>query len=364
VVSGLSSELGSRRAWLQARRAGLVTHSERPLNAELRPDALGGDVTPTEEFFRRNHFPIPELTEATWRLRVGGMVRRPLTLTLADLTRLGRESAAVTLECAGNGRTLFSPQPSGEPWGLGAVSSARWTGVPLADVLELAGIEPQAREIVFRGADQGHLDGIKERIRFERSLSVADALAADGLLAYQMNGAPLPARHGFPLRLVVPGWYAVASVKWLTEIDVTDEPFTGFFQDEHYVFEWQRSDRLVREPVRLQRVRSLITEPADGSRLAAGDLTVSGLAWSGAAPVVRVAVAIGGDPWRDARLLDRERPSGWQRWSLTVPWTPAGATRIRARAFDAAGHAQPAEPEWNPRGYGGNFVHEITVTVG
>jgi DMSO/TMAO reductase YedYZ molybdopterin-dependent catalytic subunit len=361
---GAARELEPRQAWLEAVRAGLVARSERPLNAELRPESLSGRVTPTDGFFRRNHFPVPDLAAAGWRLRVGGLVRRPLRLDLAELRRLGRQSAVVTLECAGNGRAMFSPPAGGEEWGLGAVSSARWTGVPLAEVLDLAGIAPRAGQVVFRGADRGAVDGIDGPVRFERSLSVADALQAGALLADEMNGEPLPARHGFPVRLVVPGWYAVASVKWLTDIEVTDEPFTGYFQDTHYVYEWRRSGRRVREQVGLQRVRALITRPAAGRRLPAGELDVRGVAWSGMAPVSRVEVAIGTGPWRAARLVGTPEPHGWQRWALTARRGRAGRTRIRARAYDAAGHDQLTEPEWNSLGYGGNFVHEVPVTLG
>jgi DMSO/TMAO reductase YedYZ molybdopterin-dependent catalytic subunit len=360
---GTVPELDSRQAWLEAVRAGLVARRERPLNAELRPEALGGDLTPTARFFRRNHFPVPDLAEADWRLRVGGLVREPLELGLDELKRLGSQSAVVTLECAGNGRTLFSPPVEGERWGLGAVSSARWTGVRLADVLALAQVAPPGREVVFRGADSGAVEGSDGPVRFERSLGVGDALRSGALLVYEMNGGPLPARHGFPVRLVVPGWYAVASVKWLTDIEVTSEPFTGYFQDTHYVYEWQRDGGRAREPVRLQRVRALISEPAAGRRRRPGDLEIRGVAWSGAAPVSRVEVAVGSGPWRDARLVGRPEAHEWQRWELAVTGLPPGATRIRARAYDAAGHDQLTAPEWNSLGYGGNFVHEVDVTL-
>jgi DMSO/TMAO reductase YedYZ molybdopterin-dependent catalytic subunit len=362
--SGLIRELDSRQAWLEAVRAGLVVHSEQPLNAELPPHALSGDMTPTDQFFRRNHFPVPELTEEQWRLRVGGLVRERVELGLADLKQLGRQSIVATLECAGNGRNLFSPPVDGARWDLGAVSSARWTGVPLADVLALAGIAPQAKEVIFCGADSGTVDGVAASIRYERSLSVADAREAGALLVYEMNGEPLLARHGFPVRLIVPGWYAVASVKWLTDIEVTDEPFTGYFQDTHYVYEWQRDGRRVREPVRLQLVRALITAPASGRRLQAGDLDIEGVAWSGAAPVSRVEVSVRGGLWQDARLVGRPEPYGWQRWEHSAPGLAPGPAGIRARAHDAAGHDQLTEPEWNWLGYGGNFVHEVAVTLG
>jgi DMSO/TMAO reductase YedYZ molybdopterin-dependent catalytic subunit len=356
-------ELDAQSAAQAAARAGLVVRREEPLNAEVPPAALDGELTPPGQFFLRNHFPIPELRAADWRLRVGGLVGEPLELSLDELTSLGRVCSVSTLECAGNGRIRFGPAAHGERWAEGAVGSAWWAGVPLGRVLRRAGILPGACEVVFRGADAGQVEDRGEPVRFERSLPVADALGSGALLAYEMNGAPLPVRHGHPVRLVVPGWYAVASVKWLTDIDVTGEPFTGYFQDEHYVYEWPRGGALAREPVRLQRVRSLVTEPGGGSWRPAGDLAVRGVAWSGSAPVNRVEVAIGDGPWREAELATRPPDHGWRRWALTVTDVPPGLTRIRSRAYDRAGHDQLTAPEWNRRGYGGNFVHEVPVRL-
>ncbi|MGO8982025.1 MAG: sulfite oxidase [Streptosporangiaceae bacterium] len=387
-VQDVVSVADPEHAWQQALQAGLVGRKRLPLNCELPPPLLTGPVTANERFFRRNHFPIPDLDAGRWRLDVGGLVRTPLSLGLEDLRRLGSESVVATLECAGNGRTLFSAPVEGETWGLGAVSSARWTGVPLTAVLDRAGIASGAREVIFRGADGGQMEGVEEPIRYERSLSVADARQSGALLVFAMNGEPLPARHGFPVRLVVPGWYAMASVKWLTEVELTDQPFTGFFQDTHYVYEWQRRGAWVREPVRLQRIRALVAEPADGQVAEAGDLVVRGVAWSGAAPISRVEVSIaaaadgetsGGETgggragadaagaaeagWQQAHLVGRAEGHGWQRWELTARDVPPGAATIRARAYDQAGNGQLSEPEWNNLGYGGNFVHELTVTL-
>lgn len=199
-----------------------------------------------------------------------------------------------------------------------------------------------------------------------------DALRSGALLAYEMNGRPLPVAHGFPVRLVVPGWYAVAAVKWLTEIEVVDEPFRGFFQDSHYVYEFRREGRPEREPVRVQRVRAMIVAPAAGEQVPGGELAISGVAWSGAAHVTHVEVAVDGagtgtagtSTWQPAELVGPASRFGWQRWQLRVRGIPAGTACVRARAADAAGNNQLAKPEWNALGYGGNFVHEVTVTVG
>ena len=355
--------------WQEALAAGLVVRSKLPLNCELTPPMLGGEVTPDERFFRRNHFPMPVLDPTSWRLAVCGLIREPFLLDLAGLRALPAESVTVTLECAGNGRTRFSPAVPGEPWELGAVSTATWTGARLADVLDRAGIRPGAREVVFRGADGGPLPQVPGPIRFERSLPVTDALRSGALLAYAMNGNPLPVAHGFPVRLIVPGWYAVTAVKWLTEIEVVDEPFLGFFQDTHYVYEWYRDGRAEREPVRLQRTRAMIVTPADGEQIPGSQLTVTGVAWSGEAHITHVEVAVdtadAGDAtvWRPAELVGPASRFGWQHWRLHVDGVPAGTARVRARAADAAGNNQLAAPEWNELGYGGNFVHEVTVAV-
>jgi DMSO/TMAO reductase YedYZ molybdopterin-dependent catalytic subunit len=362
-----TSRTNVEQSWQDAIKAGLVGRSKEPLNCELRPAMLGGDVTSTGKFFRRNHFPIPEIDPGAWRLRLSGLIRRPLSLSLGQLRAMPAESLNVTLECAGNGRTLFSPPVGGEPWGLGAVSTARWTGARLRDVLAQAGIEPTAREVVFRGADAGQVEDLPEPISFERSLTVGDAEHSGALLAYEMNGEPLPARHGFPVRLIVPGWYAVASVKWLSEIVLSDRPFRGYFQDTHYVYEWDRDGGPEREPVRLQRVRAMVVEPAAGQLISAGDLVVSGVAWSGAAPVTEVDVRVETDAgpaqagWQRARLVGPARGHGWRRWELPVTGLPPGPARISARAADAAGHDQLDPPEWNALGYGGNFVHAVGV---
>jgi DMSO/TMAO reductase YedYZ molybdopterin-dependent catalytic subunit len=348
---------------LVAARAGLVVHQAESLNCETPPADLGGEMTPTARFYRRSHFPIPVLDPAAWRLNVGGMVHWPLSLSLDELTRLPAETMTVTLECAGNGRTWFRPPTAGVPWGLGAVGTAAWTGPRLADVLARAGIRPGAREVVFSGADRGLVGGSASPIRFERSLPVHDALESDALLAYAMNGQPLPVRHGYPLRLVVPGWYAVASVKWLTDIRVTGEPFDGFFQATHYVYEWDRGGRAVREAVRENQVRALITRPSAGQELPAGAVIVRGVAWSGAAPIVRVEVSVADGPWQKARLVGAPAAHGWQQWESLASGLGPGEASIRARATDLAGRVQPERPEWNRLGYGANFIHETRVVL-
>ncbi len=346
-----------------AAQAGLVVHGAESLNCETPPADLGGEVTPTARFYRRSHFPIPVLDPAAWRLSVGGMVHQPLSLSLHELTRLPAETMTVTLECAGNGRELFRPPTAGVQWGHGAVGTAEWTGPRLADVLARAGIRPGAHEVIFGGADRGAVDGSPHPIRFERSLPVRDALESGALLAYATNGQPLPARHGYPLRLVVPGWYAVASVKWLTDIRVAGEPFDGFFQAVHYVYDWDRGGHDAPEAVREMQVRALITRPGTGQELAAGGVIVRGVAWSGAAPIARVEVSVAHGPWQKARLVGVPAVHGWQQWEFLASGLGPGEASIRTRAADLAGRVQPEQPEWNRLGYGANFTHEVRVLL-
>ena len=343
---------------------GLVVHRDAPLNCETAvPQLIGGVVMPNARFYVRNHFATPVLDPETWRLDAHGLVDRPLTLTLRDVQQLPSDTLVATLECAGNGRSLLDPPVDGEQWRLGAVSTAEWTGVPLVEVLDRAGLQPAARTIVFRGADAGAAEG-SAVIRFERSLSVDEARNSEAILAYAMNGEPLPKEHGYPLRLIVPGWYAVASVKWLTDIEVTSTPFDGFFQTSRYVYEWDQEDGTTQiEPVRLQQVRALITEPGPDTELVVGDTTVRGIAWSGAAPISAVEVSIGGGPWQAARLVGERRRHSWQWWELSTRLEEPGRTSIRARATDLAGRTQPERARWNRLGYGGNAIQIVTVQV-
>jgi DMSO/TMAO reductase YedYZ molybdopterin-dependent catalytic subunit len=235
--------------------------------------------------------------------------------------------------------------------------------VPLAEILDRAGLTPQAVEIVFRGADRGNVGDAADPIRFERSLPVTDAGQSSSLLAYAMNGEPLPLEHGYPLRLIMPGWYAVASVKWLTEIEAIGSPFTGYFQAQRYVYESERNGTAACEPVRLQQVRSVITQPSAGQQITTGDLVVRGVAWSGAAPIDKVEVSIGSGPWQHARLIGQRHRHSWQWWELLTRIDSPGETTLRARATDLAGRTQPERPRWNRLGYGGNAVQNIPLLI-
>jgi sulfane dehydrogenase subunit SoxC len=300
-----------------------------------------------------------------WRLRVGGRVERPLELTLDELRARPARTGAVTLECAGNGRALLSPRVASQPWLSEAVGTAEWTGTPLAPLLEEAGLLPDALEVVFGGLDRGLQGGIEHA--YERSLPLEEALRGDVLLAYAINGEPLPPQHGFPLRLIVPGWYGMTHVKWLAEVSVVAEPFRGFQQADQYTL--HQSEDEPGTPVTRIEPRALLAPPGipdffSRSRfLAAGPCLLVGRAWSGWAPIERVEVSVdGGRSWADAVLDEPLAEYAWRGWSHLWDAQP-GEHELWCRATDAAGNAQPIDPAWNLGGYCNNAVQRVLVTV-
>jgi DMSO/TMAO reductase YedYZ molybdopterin-dependent catalytic subunit len=342
----------------QSRRALIMVQAE-PFNAEAPREGLATDITPTHLHYVRSNFALPG-HDGT--LHVGGAVGNELTLTLDDLRGMPALTRAVTMECAGNGRLTQTPLPEGEPWGHYAVSTARWTGALLHEVLEQAGPGPEGVDVRFEGADHGPYHQY-ENLGFVRSLDLAHAAdpAAEILIAYEMNGEPLNADHGAPFRLIVPHWYGVASVKWLKRIDVIPQDFEGEFQVGHYMYEW--SDR-PHEPVTAMRVRARITDPVPGAVIRAGTYTVRGKAWSGTGPVTKVELSFtGAGEWSTARLEVRRGPYEWQDWSYEWTVTRPGRHTLRARATDAAGNVQPDVPPWNKLGYGNNAVEVQYVDV-
>lgn len=329
-----------------------VIVSRDPLNAETRLDLQEGVITPARRHYVRSHFSFPARPGA---IAVGGAVRAPISIGVDELRSLPTRSAVVTLECAGNGRAFLDPPAPGEQWKLGAVSTAAWTGVTLRSLLEPAGLSDRAVEVLFRGADGGESAGpgdLGRRIRFERSLPLERALADDVLVAYAMNDEPIPMEHGAPVRLVVPSWYGMASVKWLVEIIAIEEPFRGFYQADRYVIGDQ--------PLRTIKPRAVITAPLDEVR-AGRLLAVRGYAWSGQAPVARVDLSLdGGVTWHETELAAASAPAAWREW--TLPWTPpAGAHTLLARATDGSGDAQPTTQRRNSLGYGNNAAQPVRV---
>ncbi|MGH2446106.1 MAG: sulfite oxidase [Candidatus Limnocylindria bacterium] len=337
----------------------LIRHTDEPPNAETSLAELDDVPVPNDHFYRRCNFPVPDLDVATWHLEVTGAFDHPGTWTLAELGALPAVERMVTLECAGNGRTLMTPIPPGTPWSLGAVGTARFGGVRLADLLTASGLRASAAELVFTGADHGTVepDG---PIAYEFNLDAATATSDGPMLAWTMGREPLPVEHGAPVRLVVPGHYGMRSVKWLTRITAVEVPFEGHFPRKYrYRGEPGTPDET---PVGRIRVRSLFTSPSDGAHLSAGRIELRGIAWSGHGRITRVDVQVGG-AWEPARLAeptDGGGPVGW-----TFDWTPPGPGIhvLGVRAADAEGHVQPESPVWNEGGYGNNLVHRISLTV-
>jgi sulfane dehydrogenase subunit SoxC len=323
-------------------------------------------VTPAGLHYLLVHYDIPVVDAAAWRLSVDGRVGRELSLSLEELRSRPAITQAVTMECAGNGRARLSPRPLSQPWLLEAVGTAEWTGTPVRGLLEEAGVAQGAAEVLFRGLDRG-VEGDEEQ-RFERSLPLAEALRDEVLLAYAMNGEPLPPQHGFPLRLVVPGWYGMTSVKWLERITVLERPFDGYQQARGYRLR-QTPDE-PGEPLSRMLPRSLMIPPgipdfATRERLLdPGPCTVRGRAWSGLGSIERVELsADGGVGWSDARLGSQPSRWAWRSWEWD--WQPSepGAYELCCRATDGAGNAQPLEASWNLGGYANNEVQRVPVVV-
>ena len=335
-------------------------------NHALPLEALRHPITPLGLHYLLIHFDIPFVDAAAWRLQIGGRVERPLELTLADLQGRPAETLAVTLECAGNGRALLAPRAVSQPWLMEAVGTAEWTGTPLAPILEEAGLPAGAEEVVFSGLDRG-VQGDVEHL-YERSLPLADARREEVLLAWAVNGQPLPPQHGFPLRLIVPGWYGMTHVKWLQSITVVDEPFRGWQQDVAYHLKDSEDDpgrRVTRILPRALMVPPGIPDFVTRMRfLDAGPCALEGRAWSGQAPVERVELSVdGGASWTDASLGEPLSEFAWRGWSHIWDAEP-GEHQLCCRATDAAGSAQPMRPEWNYDGLCNNAVQRVRVTVG
>ncbi|MFE1834634.1 sulfite oxidase [Streptomyces sviceus] len=336
-------------------------------NHGLPLEAMRYDLTPPGLHYVLTHYDIPYVAEDTpWQLAVGGRVRRPLTLALADLKALPQVTTRVTLECAGNGRALLTPRPVSQPWLVEAVGTAEWTGVPLRLLLAAAGVEAGAVDVVCTGADHGVERGVEQDYQRALPLDVATGTEPEVLVAYEMNGAPLPPQHGHPLRLVVPGWYGMAHVKWLREITVTDTPFTGFQQAVAYRLRQEPGDE--GEPVTRIAPRALLVPPGFPDFMSRarvvrpGTVTLEGRAWSGRAPVTRAEVSTdGGHSWHEADLEpDTGHRWAWRRWRCNWDAEP-GEFVLSARATDAEGHTQPLEQPWNRGGFANNLVQRVDV---
>src|SRR5207244_4401196 len=318
----------------------MITREKEPPNLEMPFSALDSFVTPNERFYVRCHFPIPKINERDWRLKVEGKVARPFEVTMDDLRQMPTQTITVTLECAGNSRVFLVPKVKGVQWELGAVGNAEWTGVRLCDVLQRAGMANEAREIILEGADNGTIAEPPRpagQINFARSLPVEKAMD-DVLLAHSMNGQPLTAAHGFPLRAIVPGWYAMASIKWLQRIIVTSEPFTGYYQTMDYAYWARRGGVAELTPLAEMQIKAEIAKPAQGETVPCdSNVRVHGAAWTSDGEIIKVELSTdGGANWNEVNLIDKPIPNAWRRWEHQ--WrTPsvAGKQTLIARATDS-----------------------------
>jgi sulfane dehydrogenase subunit SoxC len=327
-------------------------------------ESLHWDITPAGLHYLLIHYDIPAIDPTTFELVIDGVVGSPLSLDLDAIRSRPKVTAVVTLECAGNGRARLLPRPVSQPWLTEAVGTARWSGTPLSGLLQEAGIAEAAVDVVFTGADHGIERGLEQD--YQRALPVTEALREDVLLAYEMNGAPLPPQHGAPLRLVVPGWYGMAHVKWLRRITLVAEPFDGFQMRAYRLRDTPDEPGV---PVTRTEPRALLVPPGFPDFMSrrrvvrSGPVRIEGRAWSGWAPVSKVEVSIdGGDTWEPADLERAQASHGWARWTWT--WqSELGSYVLACRATDASGRTQPLGQRWSRGGFANNTIQRVPVTV-
>jgi DMSO/TMAO reductase YedYZ molybdopterin-dependent catalytic subunit len=349
-------------------RDGRIVRSEEPLNLEMPFETVESFITPTKSFYVRTHFPIPKIDRDAWWLHVEGEVEKPFAINYEELVKLQSLTIPVTLECAGNNRNFLEPKVKGVQWRLGAVGTAEWTGVPLSALLDRALVRPQAREVILEGTDGGILDDPKSppgQLRFARSIPLSKA-RNDVLLAYKMNGSDLPAEHGFPLRAIVPGWYAMASVKWLQRIIVTDQPFTGYYQTIDYAY-WKRGGEIAElTPLTETQVKAEIAKPSQGETIPANSrVRVYGAAWASDGEIAKVELSTdGGSTWNEAKLLGKSIQNAWRLWEFDwqTPGMP-GKQILVARATDSLGRTQPVERDRDRGTYMINHLLPISVQI-
>ncbi len=346
----------------------MITREKEPENLEMPFGAVDGAITPTEKFYIRSHFAVPQISLADWRLKIEGAIENPVELTIEALRKFEVKTIQATIECAGNNRVFLVPKAKGVQWELGAVGNAKWTGVPLRVVLERARIATDACEVILEGADSGTIAEPPRpggKIHFTRSLPLKKALD-DVLLAYEMNGEPLTAAHGFPLRAIVPGWYGMAAVKWLQRVIVTNTPYHGYHQTIDYAFWQPGASGPTLTPLREMQVKAQIARPEIGEVVPANEnYTIRGAAWTSDGEITKVEVSTdGGKSWSKAELLEGAVPNAWRRWEFQ--WRTSAQSQkctLMARATDSAGRTQPESRDPNRGSYMVNHWLPIEVEV-
>lgn len=344
----------------------LIVRSVRPVDLETPVALLNTRITPNDLFYVRQHLYTAKVNADEWKLTIGGEVQNPITMTLDELKRMPKRTVTVTLECAGNGRAFFDPPVAGIQWEKGAVGTARFTGARMADALKKAGMKATGKYVAMNGADKP----MGKMPDFIRNVPIGKALHPDTILAYEMNGEALPILHGFPLRAVVPGWEGAYAVKWLTDIQVIDKEYDGFFVKTAYRYPNHRiapgeavapQDMI---PLTGLVVKSLINSPLDGATVAPGKVRVSGFAWAGESSVAKVDVSMdNGSAWFPATLGKEREPYAWQSFEYEFNITEPGSYLLMSRATDDKGVAQPVAPQWNPSGYLWNVIDRVRINV-
>ncbi|EIJ80188.1 sulfite oxidase [Bacillus methanolicus PB1] len=343
----------------------LITRRLHPENQETPIQFIKNDKIDHQLFYRRNHFSYPVLSYSNYWLPINGFVTTPRLFSMQDILRFPSKTIKVVLECSGNKRNLFEPKVFGEQWGKGAISQGYWKGVPLRTLLELSGIRKGAIEVVVEGYDFGKrtdLDGI---YTYLRSLPIEKALHPDTIIAYEYNDQPIPFKHGHPFRLIVPQWYAMASVKWIKQISVIDSNFTGPFQSIDYVYYPNKDNNKNAFPVTTINVNSTIQSPLDLEVLNTGNHLIKGIAWTGRGVISKVKISTdNGESWANAKVDHQDKIGyGWVSWTYEWSVLEKGEYTIMAKATDSYNRTQPASPFWNRKGYGYNAIDIITVKV-
>jgi sulfite oxidase len=349
-----------------AGKSPMILHNDRPEDLEMPNQYFDQWLTPVDKFFVRQHLPRPEVDAASFRLIVNGEVAKPLELKIEDLRKLPQHKVAATLECTGNGRAFYRPRLPGIQWARGGIGNAEWSGPRISEILKLAGAKTDAPFLETDGADVG----VAKTPDFIRSLPMKKALDPSTILALDMNGAPLPPIHGFPTRLIVPGWDGTSWVKWVVRLTAAAEENKGFFMNPGYRYpKYARPPGAAPVPAELEviegmRVKSAITVPSEDDKVPMGPVTLSGYAWAGEQKIMRVEVSTdGGSRWKDAELTPQNLNYAWRLWKLR--WTPSkpGYHTILSRATDSAGNVQPFVADWNPSGYLYNAIDHVGITV-
>ncbi|PLT29703.1 sulfite oxidase [Peribacillus deserti] len=343
----------------------LTTRNIEPENQETPIHFLRSDTIDYPYFYKRNHFPYPALTALHYFLPIIGLVDSPVLFSLRDIMNMPSKTIKAVLECSGNKRNLFEPKVFGEQWEKGAISQGTWKGVSLKTLLAASGIREEAAEVVIEGHDFGERKDLDNVYAYARSLPLNKALHPDTIIAYEYNGRPIPFKHGYPLRLIVPGWYAMASVKWIKQITFIDSKFAGPFQTIDYVYYPNKTNDEQAFPVTGIHVNSTIQKPLNMEILNTGTNVIKGIAWTGKGRITRVGISFDkGETWVDTELKNEHNAEyQWVSWSFTWFVTEKGEYTIMTRAADSCRRVQPMTPFWNRKGYGYNAIDTIKVKV-